>query len=320
MYGNKEAVGSGGTHEEVRYNSEKAPGSKGSLGGGTSHGQMGSRANHRPYMPVFTDEYLGRHSGSRANPKPYMPTFTDEQGQHEQVEDFVDQLARSTKEYYSLDMTVQRQMSLDQYCQLRFKNQPRMNHRGSLEFEQRAGKIEIPYFYGTTKMTAQAWVEKPDTYLQLNPMREMEAIKFATMYLDGKAHKWWYHGITTLGHNQIVSYTKFTQRLINRFDQGDPELHFRELTQLKQRGTTEAYIDEFHRFPVMLQDMSPTTLMMIFIEGLTEPLKGWVKPFKPTNLQEAIWKMRDLGPAAKPKFIPKPPLNSSGRDQNPPIN
>jgi hypothetical protein len=86
------------------------------------HGQMGSRTNHRPYVPVFTDEALGKHSGSRANPIPYMPTFTDEKEKHEQVEDFVAQLARSTREYYNLDMKVQRQMSLDQYCQLRFRN------------------------------------------------------------------------------------------------------------------------------------------------------------------------------------------------------
>jgi hypothetical protein len=117
-----------------------------------------------------------------------MPTFTDKQEQHEKVEGFVAQLAKSTREYYSLDMKVQRQMSLDQYCQLRFRNQPRMNHRGNFEFERRAGKIEIPYFDGTAMMTAQEWVQKLDTYLQLNPMREMEAIKFATMYLDGKAH------------------------------------------------------------------------------------------------------------------------------------
>jgi hypothetical protein len=30
-YGNKEAGGSSGTHEEDRYNPEKAPGSKGSI-------------------------------------------------------------------------------------------------------------------------------------------------------------------------------------------------------------------------------------------------------------------------------------------------
>jgi hypothetical protein len=217
-------------------------------------------------------------------------------------------------------MIIQRQMSLDQYCQLQFRNKPRLNHRSSSEFERRAGKIEIPYFDGTTKMTAHTWVQKLDTYLQLNPMREMEAIKFATMYLDGKAHDWWYHGLTNLGHNQIVTYTKFTQRLIDRFDQGDPELPFRELTQLKKTGVAEAYIEEFQRLVVMVQDISPTMLMMLFTEGLMEPLKGWVKAFKPTNLQDAIWRTRDLEQPTKPKFLPRPPLNTRGRDQRPPMN
>jgi hypothetical protein len=94
-----------------------------------------------------------------------MPTFTYDQGKQEQVEEFLEQMARSTKEYYSLDMKVQRQMSLDQYCQLRFRNQLRKNHRGSFEFKHRAGNIEITYFNGTTKMTAQSWVQKMDTYL-----------------------------------------------------------------------------------------------------------------------------------------------------------
>jgi hypothetical protein len=74
MYGNKEAGGSsgyggsGGSHGETIYNLEKAPSSKGSHGGGTSYGQM----------------------GSRANPRPYLPTFTDGQVQQEQVDDFVE--------------------------------------------------------------------------------------------------------------------------------------------------------------------------------------------------------------------------------------
>jgi hypothetical protein len=51
-----------------------------------------------------------------------------------------------------------------------------------------------------------------------------------------------------------------------------------------QRGTAEAYTNEFHRLAVMVQVMSPTRLMMPFTEGLMEPLKGWVKAFKPTSL------------------------------------
>jgi hypothetical protein len=70
----------------------------------------------------------------------------------------------------------------------------------------------------------------------------------------------------------------------------------------------------------MVQDISPTRLMMLFTEGLMEPLKGWVKDFKPTNLHDTIWRERDLGPDTRPKFMPRPPLNIGGRDQRPPMN
>ena len=86
MYGNKEDRGSGGFHDEIRYNPERAPISEGSHGGGTSYG----------------------HLGSGANPRPYMPMFTDEQRQQEEVDDFIEQMARCTKEYYGLDMVIQK--------------------------------------------------------------------------------------------------------------------------------------------------------------------------------------------------------------------
>jgi hypothetical protein len=246
--------------------------------------------------------------------------FKDGQSQKEQVDDFLEKMVQCTREYHELDLGIQRQMSLDQYCYLKFKNKPKANHKSNYELERRMGKIEIPYFDGTAKTIAQAWVQKLHTYLQLNPMREMEAIKFSTMHLDGKAHDWWYHGLITLCHNQIMAYTYFTQRLIDRFDQGDLELHFRELTQLRQTGAPEVYIEEFQKLAVMVKDISPTRLMMLFTEVLMEPLMGLVKDFKPTSLQYAIWRMRDLGLAAKPKLIPRPPLNTRGRDQRPPVN
>jgi hypothetical protein len=46
-YGHKEAGGSIGGHEEIRYNLEKAPRSEGSLEGDTAQGQMGSKVNPR---------------------------------------------------------------------------------------------------------------------------------------------------------------------------------------------------------------------------------------------------------------------------------
>jgi hypothetical protein len=59
-------------------------------------------------------------------------------------------------------------------------------------------------------------------------MTKAEAISFATLHLEGEAHEWWYHGLVTLGQNHITSYREFTERLMDRFDRRDPEIHFRD--------------------------------------------------------------------------------------------
>ena len=146
------------------------------------------------------------------------------------------------------------------------------------------GKLTIPNFDGSSKSTARAWVQKLDTYFQLNQMIEADAIKLATLHLDGKAHEWWYQGLVTLGHSSITSYLDFTQRLIERFDWKDPEIHFRELAQLRQIGSAKSYILEFQRVAVMVMDITEPCLIMLFTEGLAEPLHGWVKTYKPTTL------------------------------------
>jgi hypothetical protein len=145
----------------------------------------------------------GKHS--RTTHRSYLPSFLDEQTKPNHPDEFEDDFDQYVREYNLLSTPVQRQITLDQYCGLKFGGKPRSYHRSNYELERRVGKMEIPYFDGTTKMTAHAWVQKLDTYLQLNSMKEMDAIKFATMYLEGKAHDWWYHGLSTLGHNQIVA-------------------------------------------------------------------------------------------------------------------
>lgn len=100
----------------------------------------------------------------------------------------------------------------------------------------------------------------------------------------------WYHGLVTLGHRSITTYDEFTTRLIERFEKKDPEAYFRELAQLKQYGTVDAYIAEFQRLSVMVTGISERRLVILFSEGLMEPLKGWIKVFDPPSLQEAMKK------------------------------
>ena len=103
-------------------------------------------------------------------------------------------------------------------------------------------------------------------------MAETDAIKLATLHLEGEAHDWWYHGMTTLGHAHVITYAEFTGRLVHRFDKKDPEISFRELAELKQIGTAKAYISEFQRTSVMVTDISEAHLLMLYTEGLSEPL------------------------------------------------
>ena len=82
--------------------------------------------------------------------------------------------------------------------------------------------MEFPTFGGSNQISATIWVQKMDAYLQLNPMEEGNDIKYATLYLMGKAHDWWFHGMTTLGHDHVTYYHDFTQRLVDMFDREDP--------------------------------------------------------------------------------------------------
>jgi hypothetical protein len=68
---------------------------------------------------------------------------------------------------------------------------------------------------------------------------------------------------------------------MERFDRRDPELDSRDLTQLRQTRSVEAFITEFQQKAVVVSDISEHRLVMLFTEALTEPFRGWIKAFKP---------------------------------------
>jgi hypothetical protein len=130
------------------------------------------------------------------------------QGQQGQGETFDDYW----REYQALSEDFQVAMSLLDYCNIKYRNRPREVNRGQHNFDlmRNIGNLTIPCFDGSRKSTTRAWVQNLDTYFHLNTMTEVEAIKFAILHLDEEEHKWWYHGLVTLGHATITSYFNFT--------------------------------------------------------------------------------------------------------------
>ena len=117
------------------------------------------------------------------------------------------------------------------------------------------GKITIPSFDSSSQMSASAWLQKLSIYFKLNPMAEVDALKMAINNIEGEASYLWFHGIRTLGHDHILFYEVFSNALMEIFERKDLELPFKELAQLKQVGTPEAYMLEFENISVMVSDV-----------------------------------------------------------------
>jgi hypothetical protein len=56
---------------------------------------------------------------------------------------------------------------------------------------------------------------------------------------------------------------------------------------------------------------------MLFTEGLVEPLRGWVKDFRPTTLQDAIMKTQDMADTTPKKASMKPFIPQKGQVTKP---
>ena len=122
----------------------------------------------------------------------------------------------------------------------------------------------------------------------------------------------------TLGHEQVVTYEEFIRKLTERFDRRDPDISFQDLAHIRQVGTPEAYISKFQKVAVMVTDISESRLILLFTEGLAEPLKGSVKAYRPTTLQEAVSRTRDLQDAIpRTKYPPRPSLPHKFQNQKP---
>ena len=152
------------------------------------------------------------------------------------------------------------------------------------ELKNKISKFIAPTFDGTTKISTRAWLQKLQTFFTLNPMKESDVVQFASLNLEDVAYDWWYHGMTTQGHDQVTTFDDFSQRVIDTFDLKDDEEYFKELSKLKQTKSVNEYIEEFQKVAIMVLDMSEKMIVYLFLDGLEDSVKGLVKAFSPSTL------------------------------------
>jgi len=88
---------------------------------------------------------------------------------------------------------------------------------------------------------------------------------------------------------------------------------------LKQFPTPKAYILDFEKLSGMVSDVSMARLVLLFTEGLTEPLRGLMKSHKPSTLKDAMNLTRDLQNVfPRTKYPPKPNFPSKFKEREKP--
>jgi hypothetical protein len=133
--------------------------------GGTRHHTETDHQLHTEGHSLFGGAPSRGPTNNRATPRPYMPTFLEAQQQDNYFPEVEDNFEEYAREYAALSTGFRRQVTLDQYCGIKYRGRPRSYHRGSNELEHGAGKMEIPTFDGLARTTAQAWVQKLNAYL-----------------------------------------------------------------------------------------------------------------------------------------------------------
>eukprot|EP01018_Ginkgo_biloba_P004218 Gb_09021 [translate_table: standard] len=163
------------------------------------------------------------------------------------------------------------------------------------DLQHKVNKLHASTFDDSNKISARAWLQKLQTYFTLSSMVEEDAIQFATLHLEGVAYDWW-HGLITQEHNLVQTFNDFSQRLLGRFERKDEE-YFRELARIRHQTSVESYVTEFQRVAVMVPNVLERRLTFLSIKGLFKPLKGLVKAFAPSSLQDAIKRALTLEPS-----------------------
>lgn len=82
-------------------------------------------------------------------------------------------------------------ISYKDYADLRTRYSRGRNRGGYFndDLRRKLSKVNLYPFDGSGSISVQTWVMKADTYFQLHPMLEEEAIKFAALHMEGVAHE-----------------------------------------------------------------------------------------------------------------------------------
>ncbi|XP_042027297.1 uncharacterized protein LOC121774499 [Salvia splendens] len=190
----------------------------------------------------------------------------------------------------------------------------RLNRQGS---DYSPGvRMDAPHFDGSD---APNWISRVQYYFDHKRIPEAERLHYVVMLFDLPASEWIFNYRDT---NGFVTWPEFLDDVRHRFDPQSFRNYTGLIAKLVQTSTVADYHATFERYLNRVTDLSESTLIPIFIQGLKQPLQEKVELQYPDSLAEAMALALRLAAThdERPPTSSYPRQQWAGKDQRPPTN
>ncbi|XP_065852749.1 uncharacterized protein [Euphorbia lathyris] len=143
-------------------------------------------------------------------------------------------------------------------------------------------KVKIPQFSG---VDPRGWVTKAELYFRVYHTLATMKLTLAQMCMDSTALSWF---ANLLAKNPELDWDNFRHKLITRFSGTKFRNAQEELGSLFQLGSVGNYIDSFEGISALLPHQTEEDAIGMFLRGLREDIKRWVKALRPQTCAEAM--------------------------------
>jgi hypothetical protein len=139
------------------------------------------------------------------------------------------------------------------------------------EFRQSIKKVELPAFNGEDPA---GWISRAEVYFKVHDTSPELKVNLAQLCMEGAT----IHFFNSLiGEDECMTWTQLKEALLNRYGgHGDGDV-YEQLTDLKQDGTVEEYINEFEYLTAQIPKLPDKQFLGYFLHGLNSDIRGRVR-------------------------------------------
>ena len=150
------------------------------------------------------------------------------------------------------------------------------------------GALQLPSFDGTDPI---GWLARANQQFEIAGTATESRVVAAVVAMEGPALYW----MTWLrSRKPSLTWKEFSEALVSRFDtrfQGDA---FERLADIKQTKGVEDYVNLFVQLSSQVPGLTDAHYLGYFMKGLKDPIRGFLRLFRPTELESAMELARDV--------------------------